>query len=245
MSKSRSKLIVALDLIGPSIMERALRIIDEVHPHIAAVKINRHLLIPLSMEEVSSLVKHIHDRGLLAIADVKVNDIGSTNRVIAELYFKAGFDALTACPFTGWKDGLEPIFTLAKGQGRGVLLLVYMSHEGASENYERLVLDPSLTKPRRMYEVFVEKALLWGADGVIVGATKPTIIAEVRSLLRDKVPIYSPGLIVQGGSIEEVLKSGADYLIVGRAIVDSPIPKKSAEDIERLIEETLIRTRGR
>jgi orotidine-5'-phosphate decarboxylase len=41
--------------------------------------------------------------------DCKVNDIGSTNQVIAE-YYTAGFDALIANPFVGWEEGLELIF---------------------------------------------------------------------------------------------------------------------------------------
>ncbi|RLF18504.1 MAG: orotidine 5'-phosphate decarboxylase [Thermoprotei archaeon] len=244
MSKSKSRLILALDLTGPSLLDRALKILDEVYPYVSAVKVNRHLSVPLNIEELSKLVHAIHDRGLLAIMDCKINDVGSTNKVMAELFFHAGFDALTASPFTGWKEGLEPVFNLAKDNSRGILVLVYMSHEGASENYERLVLDRSSISYKRMYEIFAEKALLWRADGAIVGATRPRILAEVKRLLKGKIPIYSPGIIVQGGSIEVSLKAGADYLIVGRAIVEAPNPSQVAANLNRLVEETLARLRG-
>ena len=48
----------------------------------------------------------------------------------------------------------------------------------------------------------------WGADGVVVGATVPQKIAEVKQILEGKVAIYSPGVGTQGGAAETALKAG-------------------------------------
>jgi len=128
----------------------------------------------------------------MAIMDCKVNDIGSTNQVIAEYYYAAGFDALIANPFIGWEEGLKPIFGVARELQRGVILLVYMSHKGASEGYGQMIVDAETGEKMPQYISFAKKALKWEADGAIVGATYPEKIREVYKIFGEKVPIYSP-----------------------------------------------------
>jgi orotidine-5'-phosphate decarboxylase len=161
--------------------------------------------------------------------DAKINDVGNTNCAIAEYYYKAGFDAVVASPFVGWEEGLQPVFEVAEQMKRGVLVLVYMSHKGASEGYGQTVRDQKTGKLRSQYMVFAEKALEWRADGVIVGATYPDKIHDVYAVLKDKVPIYSPGVGAQGGDIQTAIEAGARYLIVGRNIVAAEDPAETAK----------------
>jgi len=163
--------------------------------------------------------------------DAKINDIGNTNRAIAEYYYKAGFDAVIASPFVGWEEGLQPVFEVAHHLKRGVIVLVYMSHKGAPEGYGQTVRDPKTGELRSQYLVFAEKALEWSADGAVVGATYPEKIREVHVVLKDKVPIYSPGVGAQGGDIEAAVKAGARFLIVGRTVV---LAEDTAETAKRM-----------
>jgi orotidine-5'-phosphate decarboxylase len=232
--RRNSNIVLALDLPQgepEQLMLSAQRALEELHPYICAVKFNRHLVLPLGLrEEVRSLVKQAQNHGLLTIMDCKINDIGNTNRTIAEAYFKAGFDAVTANPFIGWDEGLKPVFEAARARQRGVILLVYMSHKGASEGYGQKVLRVE-TRETAQYHVFAEKALEWNADGAVVGATYPRILSEVNKLLQGRVPIYSPGIGVQGGRVSDALAHGAKYLIIGRAILRSEDPAKTAENL--------------
>jgi orotidine-5'-phosphate decarboxylase len=50
-----------------------------------------------------------------------------------------------------------------------------------------------------------------------------------------RIPIYSPGLITQGGDINSALEYGADYLIIGRAITSSPNPLLEMQNIHNLV----------
>ena len=134
-----------------------------------------------------SLLSRYVDEGMLAIMDAKVNDIGNTNQIIAEYYFAAGFDAIIANPFVGWEEGLKPLFDVSKRLNRGVILLTYMSHKGASEGYGQTIIDPETGQQIPQYVSFARKALKWGADGVVVGATVPQKIAEVKQILGEKV----------------------------------------------------------
>ncbi|MEM2104771.1 MAG: orotidine 5'-phosphate decarboxylase [Candidatus Bathyarchaeia archaeon] len=233
--KRRTNIVLALDfpfekpVNRQTLCVRAERVLEAVHPYICAVKINYHLILPLGIfDGLQRFLSKVHDRGLLAIADAKVNDIGDTNRVIAEYFFEAGFDALIANPFVGWEEGLKPLFDVAAEQGKGVILLVYMSHRGAVEGYGQTVLDAETRRKTLQYRLFALKALKWGADGVVVGATYPEKVREVYKLSGGKIPIYSPGIGLQGGVVESALRAGSRFLIVGRAITLAENPSESA-----------------
>jgi len=235
-NKKGSSIVLALDFPFESpenrsnLFDKASSVLDLVSPYICAVKFNHHLILPLgAFDGVKKLVEKAHEHGLMTIMDCKANDIGSTNEVIAEYYYAAGFDALIANPFVGWEEGLKPIFDVARKQQRGVILLVYMSHKAANEGYGQTIINAETGKPMLQYIAFAQKALKLDADGVIVGATYPKIIAEVYDVLRDKLPIYSPGIGAQGGTAKNALEAGSRYLIIGREITSSETPVDTAK----------------
>jgi orotidine-5'-phosphate decarboxylase len=235
--KKESRIVLALDFPfrnpekREELLAEAQHVLEAVHPYVCAVKINHHLVLPLgTFNGVQQIVAQAHEDGLLAIMDCKANDIGATNQVIAEYYYAAGFDALIANPFVGWDEGLKPIFDVARKLQRGVVLLGYMSHKGAGEGYGQTVCDATGAKTAQ-YVAFAKKALEWRADGVVVGATYPEKIVEIHKVLGDSVPIYSPGIGVQGGAAEASLKAGARYLIVGRSITLASDPREAAKGL--------------
>ncbi|MHA1771841.1 MAG: orotidine 5'-phosphate decarboxylase [Candidatus Thorarchaeota archaeon] len=243
----KTRLILGLDLMvslpvggGPIIesekqrLEKdALKIISETAESVVAFKINRHLLLPLGLfDRIPRILDAIHDQGLPAIMDCKINDIGNTNEVITRYYLDAGFDAVIANPFVGWDGGLEPVFKTARDRKKGVILLCYMSHPAASEGYGLMVAtDEKKKKHDALYRIFAKNALQWEADGVIVGATALDKIREVRQILGDEVPIISPGVGAQGGSAADAIDAGASYIIVARSIINAPDPRAKAQEI--------------
>jgi len=240
--KKETRIVLALDFpfFGldnqESLLAKAQYVFNEVHPYISAVKINHHLVLPLgTFHGVKKIIELIHKKDIPVIMDCKANDIGATNKVIAEYYYSAGFDAIIANPFVGWIEGLKPIFEVAKKMQRGVILLVYMSHKGAKEGYGQFVYDENNDEKIPQYISFAKKALKWGADGVVVGATVPERIKEIHKILGDKIPIFAPGIGVQGGKAKSALNAGASYLIVGRSITLADNPKKTA----KLLQEKL------
>jgi orotidine-5'-phosphate decarboxylase len=83
-----------------------------------------------------------------------------------------------------------------------------------------------------MYQLLYNYASSSGSDGIIIGATKFDIIKEICSKLNDnKIAIYSPGLITQGGSIDDAIKAGTDYFILGRHIINSVSPSETLTSI--------------
>lgn len=236
--KRQSSIVLAFDFPfekpenRETLFKKAEGVLKTVHPYICAVKFNHHLVLPLgTFDGVEKLIRIAHDNGLMTIMDCKANDIGTTNQVIAEYYYAAGFDALIANPFIGWEEGLNRIFDVASRLSRGVILLVYMSHKGAPEGYGQTIIEPESRKETPQYVSFAKKALKYGADGAVVGATYPEKIREVREILGEKVPIYSPGIGAQGATVLPALKAGARYLIVGREIT---LAEKAAETAKKI-----------
>ncbi len=245
----KSNIVLALDLLlqnPEKALSTAKEILDLVHLHVCAVKFNRQMVLPLGLfGNMEKLIIQAKNYGLPTIMDCKINDIGNTNQIIAEYYFKAGFDAVTANPFVGWEEGLSPVFEVAHRENRGVILLVYMSHKDSGFGYGQKVFARDTGETTRQYEVFARKALEWNADGVVVGATYPEIIHKVSSVLGEQIPVYSPGIGAQGAKVEDAVKSGAEYLIVGRSIIHAKSPKQVAENLKLLAQKSILKKRSK
>jgi len=227
----KSRIVIGLDLKSKDtnqLMQKAENILDAVSKEVCAVKINFHLLLPLGVDELSEIVGKAHKYRLQVIADMKLNDISATNLTATEILWDIGFDAVISNPFVGFDEGLGPCIEEAHKRGKGIILLAYMSHKGAVEGYGLDVLLEG--KVQKMYDLFIQRSISWGADGLIVGATNPQMISYVRKNAKN-IPIFSPGLIAQGGDPKETVKAGADYLIVARGIIEAVDPLTKAKQI--------------
>jgi orotidine-5'-phosphate decarboxylase len=231
ISKSKkSNLILALDLAYrrdvSGLLHDAKRIVEATSDYLCAVKINYHLMLPLSIPEMSSLNKCISQNGLVSIADLKLNDIDNTNRVATEYLWDAGFSAVIVNPFVGLDGALDTVFERAHELGKGVITLAYMSHRGADEGY-----GLKLNGKRTVFDEFLQRARKWGSAGVILGTTRPLKIEKARMVLGKEIKIICPGSGAQGGDPMASIKAGADYLIFGRAIIETQNPRAAAKNI--------------
>lgn len=231
-----SSIILALDpQERPDLREYVYRVIDKLHNHICAVKINFHLILPFSFSDLRELNEVIHNHQLQSIADIKLNDIGETDDIAISYLSKMGFDAVIVNPFIG-KNELLSIVKKTHELNCGTIALVYMSHEGANEGYGALVkrgTSPSDTGFVPMYNLFLELAHSCNVDGIVVGATQPKILRQISA--EKKVPIYSPGIGKQGGTIADAAENGTDYFIIGRSILESNDPLQEILSILRTI----------
>lgn len=230
----KSNLILALDFHDETstLLSRSIQTLKAVGEYICAVKVNHHLVLPLGLRNgVTHIINVSHDLGLPIIMDCKMSDIGSTNLVITENYYNAGFDAVTASPLVGWMDGLQTVFDMSRKLGKGVIILARMSHKGAEEIFNLKISDVEIGQIKPLYRLFVERSIEWNADGIVAGATVPTIIQELATMLRGKIPIYAPGVITQGGSTMDAVRSGARFIIVGRGVIYAPDPIAQARSL--------------
>ena len=231
-SSKNSRIILANDYSSANmkIVSQTIKNITTMHKFLCGVKLNFHALLPLGKKDIMKINKVAHQYGLLTIADIKLNDIGNTNQITSKTLWNFGFDAIIINPIMGPK-AIKKIVTEAHKRNRGVIALCHMSAPEAKASYEIDVKLSKNSKTKPLYQLFLKWAISGGADGIIVGATYPKIINYCKKISGKKLDIYSPGIGTQGGSVTKAITGGSDFLIVGRTILGSKNPVRTAQQL--------------
>ncbi|HEY1017117.1 MAG TPA: orotidine-5'-phosphate decarboxylase [Herpetosiphonaceae bacterium] len=143
------------------------------------------------------------------ILDAKRGDIGSTARAYAEAAFdELGAHAVTLSPYLGG-DALSPFL---ERQDRGCFVLCRTSNPGGDD-----LQNLELAGGERLYERVARLAASqWngaGNCGLVVGATYPRELTEVRALCPG-MPILVPGVGAQGADMAAALAAGGERTII-------------------------------
>jgi orotidine-5'-phosphate decarboxylase len=149
------------------------------------------------------------------IVDAKRADIGNTNSgYVAAMFDHLHADAVTVHPYLG----AEAIAPFLERKEKGIIVLCRTSNPGAGELQD---LDVG-GKP--LYQVVArhvkEKWNTNGNCGVVVGATYPRELAEVRHIIGD-MPILIPGVGAQGGDLDASVKAAKNNRGEGFIIASS------------------------
>ena len=195
------------------LIKKACELAKAISPHVVAIKLNYPLVLAAGLEIALHLKASVPEVPL--IADFKVADIDNTNAWIARHAFTAGFDAIIVHGFIG-DDAIQAVLKEAKAfDDRGVILLVDMSHPGASQ-----FIHPQT--PR-----LAQLAVRLKVTGVIAPGTRPPHVQQIRSMIGPDLLILAPGVGAQGGKPGSAIAAGANYEIIGRSIyiADNPTAK--------------------
>lgn len=168
---------------------------------------------------------------ILTVCDAKRADIGNTSAAYAHAIFEQlGFDALTLNPYLG-RDALQPFLDY---DDRACIILCRTSNPGSAE-FQNL---PAPTRP--LWQVIAERvADDWNDKGncmLVVSATSVAEMATIRSLTGD-MTLLAPGIGVQGGNPEAVIRAGINSagrgLIINssRGIIFASDPAATAADL--------------
>jgi orotidine-5'-phosphate decarboxylase len=142
--------------------------------------------------------------GVPVILDSKRGDVGNTaERYAIEAFERYHADAVTVNPYLGG-DSLEPFL---KHADKGVIILCRTSNPGARDIQDLQVGAGS----RKLYHVIAELAATkWNSRGncmLVVGATYPKELAEIREIVGD-LPFLVPGVGAQGGDVAQAVQNG-------------------------------------
>ncbi|MBM3184795.1 MAG: orotidine-5'-phosphate decarboxylase [Bacteroidetes bacterium] len=193
-----------LDTEDP-IFEFNKSIIDATNEYCVAYKPNTAFYEAYGVKGWQSLEKTINyiPKNCFIIADAKRGDIGNTSSYYAKTFFETlPCDAVTVAPYMG-SDGVLPFLEY---ENKWVILLALTSNKGAND------FQFKEHEGKKLYAEVIEKAREWGSSEqlmFVVGATRAEEIAEVRKLAPDNFFLV-PGVGAQGGSLEEVVKFGAN-----------------------------------
>lgn len=191
---------------GARVVSFLMGIIDATQDLVCAYKPNLAFFEALGSEGASVLaqVRRAVPEAIPVIADAKRGDIGHSAGFYARALFQTyGFDAATVSPYGG-RDSVE---AFAQYADRGVFIWCRGSNPGAAD-LQDLVLDDG----RRVYEAVAAAARDWnvhGNLGLVVGATAPTEVRNVRGICPD-MPLLLPGVGSQKGDLEGSVAAALD-----------------------------------
>lgn len=151
------------------------------------------------MEKTLELIPN----NVFTIADAKRGDIGNTSSLYARAFFETlSFDSITVNPYMG-QDSVSPFLAF---EGKWSILLALTSNAG-SQDFQVLK-----TPEGQVFEEVLKKSSAWGnAENTmyVVGATRAEELSRIRKIIPDHF-LLVPGVGAQGGSLEEVVKHGAN-----------------------------------
>jgi orotidine-5'-phosphate decarboxylase len=207
-------------------------IVDATVDLVCAFKPNLGFYLALGAPGIISLeriIAYIPD-DIPVILDGKFNDIGNTARAYAHGVFNAlGVDAVTVNSYLG-EDGVAPFLADAD---RAAFILARTSNRSARDFQDQRIgglppdqesEDPEL-KDVLLYQLVAQRTVEWnerfvGTCGLVVGATYPEELAQVRAMAPD-LPFLIPGIGAQGGNLEAAVRHGPTRAGIGPVISSS------------------------
>jgi orotidine-5'-phosphate decarboxylase len=199
-------------------------------------------------DQLEQLIAHIRREHpqVTVILDAKRGDIGATAEHYArEAFERYGADAVTLSPYMG-KDSIDPFLAYAD---RGAFLLCRTSNAGGADLQMLDVAGAPLYQ--RVAAMVAGEWNTGGQLGLVVGATYPAELAQVRSIVGD-LPLLVPGIGVQGGDVAASVAAGqtADgtgmVINSSRAILyagDGPDYAERAREVARATRDEINRHR--
>lgn len=196
-------------------------IIDHIYDLVPAVKIQAAYYEMYGIDGVKafySTLLYAEKKGLITIADVKRNDIGSTAKAYSSAYlgetntgdkivnsFPADF--ITVNPYLGI-DGVKPFADDCAEFNKGIFILVKTSNPSSAQ-----IQDIECANGSKIYEMVGDYTAEWGKNligkygysslGAVVGATYPKQSEILRNRLKS-VFFLVPGYGSQGGTGADV-----------------------------------------
>ena len=219
----RERLIVALDL--PSV-QAAESMVTKLGASVSFYKIGYQLAYAGGLAFAADLIK----AGKQVFLDLKLHDIGNTvaKGVASVAQLGATFLTVHAYPQT------MKAAVAAKGNSglRILAVTVLTSYDDADLFEAGYKLDVGALVAQR-----ATQARAAGVDGLVCSAEEA---ANLRKIVGPKMALVTPGIRPAGAKADDhkrlmtpamAIGAGADYLVVGRPVVEAADPKAVAEAI--------------
>jgi orotidine-5'-phosphate decarboxylase len=227
----RDRLIVALDL--PSVAS-AEAMIDRLGDSVTFYKIGYQLGYAGGL----ALAKQLAGSGKKVFLDLKLHDIGNTVARGVESVAALGATFLTV---HAYPQTMKAAVEARTGSGLKILAVTVLTSYDDSDlhaaGYRLNVSD--------LVEARARQAQALGVDGLV---SSPEEAAALRKIVGDRMNLVTPGIRPAGSATGDqkrimtparAIAAGADYLVVGRPVMEAADPKAAAEAIHTEIAQAL------
>ncbi len=227
----KDRLIVALDLPG---VDQAEAMVARLGDSVTFYKIGYQL----SFAGGLPLVRHLADAGKKVFLDLKLHDIGNTVARGVESITKLGATFLTV---HAYPQTMKAATEARAGSGLKILavtvLTSYDDGDLHAAGYRFGVSD--------LAEARAQQAQVLGVDGLVCS---PEEAASLHKIVGHQMVLVTPGIRPAGTATGDqkrimtparAISAGADYLVVGRPVLEAADPKATAEAIQAEIVQAL------
>ena len=227
----KDRLIVALDLAG---VDQAEAMVARLGDSVTFYKIGYQL----SFAGGLPLVRHLADAGKKVFLDLKLHDIGNTVARGVESITKLGATFLTV---HAYPQTMKAATEARAGSGLKILavtvLTSYDDGDLHAAGYRFGVSD--------LAEARAQQAQVLGVDGLVCS---PEEAASLHKIVGHQMVLVTPGIRPAGTATGDqkrimtparAISAGADYLVVGRPVLEAADPKATAEAIQAEIVQAL------
>ena len=227
----KDRLIVALDL--PSV-DAAEAMIARLGDSVTFYKIGYRLAYAGGLPLVTKLA----DRGKKVFLDLKLHDIGNTVSQGVESVTRLGATFLTVHAYPQTMKGA------VEGRGSSKLKLLAVTVL-TSYNDEDLRASGFRLGVSELVAARAQQAQVLGIDGLVCS---PEEVSSLREIVGHQMNLVTPGIRPAGAAIGDqkrimtpsrAIVAGADYLVVGRPVVEAADPRAVADAIQAEIAQAL------
>ncbi len=228
---SRPRLIVALDVPDA---ERALRAAEALQGHADVLKVGLQLFIA----QGPALVRDLVSMGWGIFLDLKIHDIPATAAGAVQAAAELEVELLTLHT-SGGRKMLEAAVAARSTQRLPRLLGVTLLTSLSAEDLPAVGIDGT---PVSLVEKRCQVAHASGCDGVVASVREA---AAIRARWGLEFLVVTPGIRPIGADTHDqarvatpvaAMAAGADYLVVGRPILQADDPAAAADAIRASME---------
>jgi orotidine-5'-phosphate decarboxylase len=227
----KDRLIISLDVPG---IEPARAMIRRLGDSVTFYKIGYQLVYIGGL----SLARELRAAGKKVFIDVKLHDIGNT--------VASGVRSLSSLGATFLTVHAYPQTMQAAVEGRGqsgpkilavTVLTSYTEADAQEAGYRHAIAD--------LVSIRARQAKALGVDGLVCS---PEEVAALRAIVGDQMSLVTPGIRPAGSAAGDqkrfmtparAISAGADYLVVGRPVMEAADPKAAADAIQAEIAKAL------
>ena len=219
---ARGRLIVALDV--PDV-DAARAMIARLGDSVAFYKIGYQLAFAGGLP----LIGELADSGKQVFADLKLHDIGNTVARGVESLSRLGATFLTV---HAYPKTMRAAADAARGPTRILAVTVLTSLNDAD-----LAESGTHFGVVELVALRAQQAQACGIDGLVCSAEEA---ARLRGIVGNSMSLVTPGIRSAGSAADDqkrimtparAIWAGADYLVVGRPILEASDPRRAADDI--------------
>ena len=227
----RDRLIVALDLPA---LDAAEAMVARLADSVTFYKIGYQLAYAGGLP----LVRQLANAGKKVFVDLKLHDIGNTVARGVESVAKLGATFLTV---HAYPQTMQAAVEAASGSGLRILavtvLTSYDDGDLHAAGYRLGVSD--------LVEARAQQAQVLGIDGLVCSAEEA---ASLHRIVGHRMVLVTPGIRPAGAAVGDqkrimtpgrAIAAGADYLVVGRPVLEAADPKAAADAMRAEILQAL------